>query len=82
MERLVIPGHGWLSDAGDVSLYRDMIIILRDRIQDMINKGMSLEQIKAAKPTLDYDPEYGRQPGATARFVEAVYTTLKEPKAK
>jgi cyclase len=79
---LVIPGHGWLSDAGDVNLYRDMIIIIRDRIQGMINKGMTLEQVKAAKPTMDYDPEYGRERGATAQFVEAVYRSLKEKKTK
>jgi glyoxylase-like metal-dependent hydrolase (beta-lactamase superfamily II) len=79
---LVIPGHGWLSDAGDVSLYRDMLIIIRDRVQDMIDKGMTLEQVRAAKPTVDYDPEFGRQPGATARFVEAVYRSLKDKKAK
>ena len=79
---LVIPGHGWLSDAGDVGLYRDMVIIIRDRIQDMIDKGMSLEQVSAAKPTLDYDPEYGRQPGATGRFVESIYRSLTAKKAK
>ena len=50
----------------------------RDRVQTMINKGMTLEQVKAAKPTMDYDPEYGREPGVTARFVEAVYRSLKE----
>ena len=59
-----------------------MIIIIRDRIQDMINKGMTLEQVKAAKPTMDYDPEYGRQPGVTAHFVEAAYRSLKEKKTK
>jgi hypothetical protein len=37
-----------------------------------------MAQVKAAKPTMDYDPEYGREPGATARFVEAVYRSLKE----
>jgi len=79
---LVIPGHGWISDAGDITFYRDMIIIIRDRIQDMIGKGMTLEQVKAAKPTLDYDPEYGRQPGVSPRFVEAVYRSLKEKKGK
>jgi len=78
---MLIPGHGWLSDAGDLEYYRDMVIIVRDRIQDMIKKGMTLEQVKAAQPTLDYDPEYGRQPGATAQFVEAVYRSLKEKKA-
>ncbi len=79
---MVIPGHGWISDVGDLGYYRDMIIIIRDRIQDMISKGMTLEQVKAAKPTLDYDPEYGRQPGVTSHFVDAVYRSLTEKKAK
>ena len=79
---LLVPGHGWISDAADLGLYRDMIIIIRDRIQDMIDKGMTLDQVKAAKPTMDYDPEFGRQPGVTARFVEAVYRSLKEKNTK
>jgi len=74
---MIIPGHGWLSDSSDVGYYRDMLMIVRDRIQSMIDKGMTLEQVKAAKPTMDYDPLYGRQPGVTARFVEAVYGSLK-----
>jgi glyoxylase-like metal-dependent hydrolase (beta-lactamase superfamily II) len=73
---MIIPGHGWLSDSGDVGYYRDMLIIIRDRIQNMIDKGMTLAQVKAAKPTMDYDPLYGRQAGVTARFVEAVYGSL------
>ena len=75
---MIIPGHGWISDASDVGYYRDMLMVIRDRVQDMIKKGMTLEQLKAAKPTMDYDPEYGRQPGATAKFVEAVYRSLKK----
>jgi hypothetical protein len=55
-----------------------MIIVIRDRIQGMIDKGMTLQQVKAAKPTMDYDPEYGRQAGVTSHFVEAVYRSLKE----
>ena len=79
---MIIPGHGWMSDAGDLGYYRDMMMIIRDRIQAMIDKGMTLAQVKAAKPTMDYDPEYGRGPGVTARFVEAVYRSLKEKKAR
>ena len=71
-----IPGHGWISDASDMGYYRDMMMVIRDHIQDMIKKGMTLEQVKASKPTMDYDPEFGRQPGATAKFVEAVYRSL------
>ena len=79
---MIVPGHGWVSDAGDMGYYRDMLIVIRDRIQDLIDKGMSLLQVQAAKPTMDYDPEYGRQPAVTAQFVEAVYRSLKEKKSK
>jgi glyoxylase-like metal-dependent hydrolase (beta-lactamase superfamily II) len=75
---MFVPGHGWISDSGDVGYYRDMLMIIRDRIQSLIGKGMTLQQVKAAKPTMDYDPEYGRQPNVTARFVEAVYGSLKK----
>jgi len=77
---MIVPGHGWISDAGDLGYYRDMIIVIRDRMQSMIDKGMTLAQVKAAKPTMDYDPEYGRQPDVTAHFVEAVYRSLKKTK--
>src|SRR5215475_6639388 len=76
---VVIPGHGRLSDFGDVLNCREMTIIIRDRIQDMIKKGMTLEQVKTARPTRDYDPLYGSVPGWTAdMFLEAVYKSLKK----
>jgi cyclase len=77
---LVIPGHGRLSDLGDVINYREMAIIIRDRIRDMARKGMTLEQVKAAKPTFDYDPLFGTTTGfwTTDMFVEAVYKTVKK----
>ncbi len=74
----VIPGHGRICDEFDVVEYRDMITIFRDRIRAMIKKGMTLEQVKAARPTRDYDPEYGATSGAwtTDLFVEAAYKSL------
>jgi cyclase len=79
---MVVPGHGRLCDLGDVLEYREMAIIIRDRIQDMVGKGMTLDQVKAAKPTLDYDPLYGSTTGfwTTDKFVEAVYKSLKDNK--
>lgn len=79
---MVIPGHGRLCDEADVVEYRDMVTILRDRIQDMIKKGMTLEQVKAAKPTRDYDPLYGATTGiwTTDMFVEAAYKSLSAKK--
>ena len=77
---LIVPGHGRLCDAGDLLNYREMVTIIRDRIVDMIKKGMSLEQVKAAKPTVDYDPLYGTNTGfwTTDMFVEAAYKSLSE----
>jgi glyoxylase-like metal-dependent hydrolase (beta-lactamase superfamily II) len=77
---LIVPGRGWISDAADVGYYRDMLMVVRDRIKSMADKNMTLAQVKAAKPTMDFDPEYGREPGVTSRFVEAVYRSLKEKK--
>jgi glyoxylase-like metal-dependent hydrolase (beta-lactamase superfamily II) len=79
---MVIPGDGRLCDEADVVEYRDMVTIIRDRIQDMIKKGMTLDQVKAAKPTRDYDPLYGSTSGpwTTDIFVEAVYRSLSAKK--
>jgi cyclase len=79
---MVIPGHGRLCDEADVVEYRDMVTIIRDRIADMIKKGMTLEQVKAAKPTRDYDPLYGATTGfwTTDMFVEAAYKSLTAKK--
>jgi glyoxylase-like metal-dependent hydrolase (beta-lactamase superfamily II) len=68
----IIPGHGRVCDEGDVANYRNMVVKIRDRIEDMIKSDMTLQQIKAAKPTLDYDGRYG-SPDA---FIEAVYRSL------
>ena len=75
---LIIPGHGRLSDFGDLAHYRDVVTIIRDRIQDMIKKNMTLQQIKSARPTFEYDGRYGREPGSSDKFVEAVYRSLTQ----
>src|SRR6185295_17885022 len=80
----IVPGKGRICDEFEVVEYRDMVTIVRDRVQAMVRKGMTLEAIKAARPTLDFDPRYGAQtgPGApgttsTATFVESVYANLR-----
>ena len=77
----VIPGHGRISDEHDVAMYRDMLVIIRDRIKNMVQKKMTLEQVKAARPTLDYDGRYGADTGpwTTAMFIEAVYREMSSP---
>ena len=77
---MIVPGHGRLCDIADVAYYRDMTTILRDRIQSMIGKGMTLEQVKAARPTMDYDGLYGATSGSwtTDMFLEAAYKSLSQ----
>jgi glyoxylase-like metal-dependent hydrolase (beta-lactamase superfamily II) len=76
----IVPGHGRICDEFDVLEYRDMVTIVRDRVDAMIKKGATLGQVKAARPTLDYDSRYGATSGAwtTDMFVEAVYRSLKK----
>lgn len=76
----VIPGHGRLCEEADVVEYRDMVTIVRDRVQALIDAGMSLDEVQAARPSLDYDTEYGSDTGfwTTEMFVEAVYRSLSE----
>jgi glyoxylase-like metal-dependent hydrolase (beta-lactamase superfamily II) len=75
---MVVPGRGHLADEADVAEYRDMVTIVRDRVRDMVKKGMTLEQVRAAKPTADYDVVYGERDGQT--FIEAAYRTLASAK--
>lgn len=81
---LIVPGHGRISDLADLTYYRDMTVILRDRVRDAIKKGMTLDQIKAAKLTIDYEPRYGSTTGfwTTDKFLEAAYQSLKSQKSE
>jgi glyoxylase-like metal-dependent hydrolase (beta-lactamase superfamily II) len=75
---MVIPGHGRICDEADVMEYRDMVTVIRDRIRAEMKKGKTLDQIKASRPTMDYDGLYAvTRPSADA-FVETVYKSLAE----
>lgn len=75
---MIVPGHGRLCDEADVVVYDQMITIVSDRIRDMLSRGMTLQQVKDARPTADWDPLYGRTSGpwTTDMFVEAAYKSL------
>src|SRR6185295_14588896 len=77
----IVPGHGRICDEYEVVEYRDMVTIVRDRVQAMIGKKMSLDQVKATRPTLDWETRYGAQDGpwTTAMFIDAVYQNLTPP---
>jgi cyclase len=78
---MVIPGHGRLSDEQDVIEYRDMVTIVRDRIREYVNRGMTLEQVKAKKPTLDWDRRYGDGFIKPEAFVEVIYKQMAADRA-
>ena len=75
---MVIPGHGRLSDEQGVIEYRDMVTIIRDRILEYVKRGMTLDQVKAKKPTLDFEPRYGSDEGfwTTSMFIEVIYKQM------
>ena len=78
---LFIPAHGRVGDIADMTYYRDMTTIIRDRVQDLIKKGRTLDQIKTAKPAEDWDQRLGQDKAwTTDMFVEAIYKGLTNPK--
>jgi hypothetical protein len=79
---LVVPGHGYIADYAEVVEYRDMVTVIKDTIQELIDKGLTLEQVKAADPAKGYRGRYGSDSGAwtTEKFVEAVFKGLSEKK--
>ena len=75
---LLVPGHGFVYDKLDLLEYRDVVTVVRDRVQALIDEGKTLAQIKAADPTLGYRSQYGAEKGewTTDMFVEVAYNEL------
>ena len=76
----IVPARGRVGDTADVASYRNMLTMIRDRVGDLKGKGMTLAQVQAARPTMDFDGRYGSATGSwtTAMFVEAVYRSLDQ----
>ncbi len=74
----ILPGHGRVSDQLDVVEYRDMLVIVRDVIEDLRKQGLTLAQVQAKGPAKGYEPLYGATAGpwTTGQFVESVYQSL------
>jgi hypothetical protein len=60
--------------------YRDMVVVVKDVVADMIKQGKTLDQIKAAHPALPYEPRYGREAGVTNSFIDSIYQSLTKKK--
>ena len=76
----IIPGHGAIVDRGRGAPHRDMIIGVRDKIAPMVKKGMTVEQVTAAKPTADYDAKVVDIGTTGDRFVGQLYAELSGAK--
>jgi glyoxylase-like metal-dependent hydrolase (beta-lactamase superfamily II) len=76
---LLVPGHGFVYDKLDLLEYRDAVTVVRDRVQDLLDEGKTLAQVKAANPTLGYRSQYGTDSGSwtTDMFVETIYNELR-----
>lgn len=68
----IVPGHGVVSTREDVIEFRDMTLDVTARVAEMIERGMSYEQVAAARPTAPYEAQWGDP----ERFLAAVYAEL------
>lgn len=75
---MVIPGQGRLCDEADVTEYRDMMTILRDRVADLLKKGRTLAEVKQARLSRDYDGRYSTAAWTGDMLIEAIYKSLSQ----
>ena len=75
---MIIPGRGRLAEESDLGEYRNMLVIIKDRVLGMKNRRMTLQQVQVSRPSLDYDTEYHATPADADRFVESIYRTLPD----
>ncbi len=55
----IIPGHGPLSDAAGLAAWLDMLKVTRVSMQSLIDQGMSEDEALAARPTAEFDEQFG-----------------------
>jgi hypothetical protein len=72
----ILPGHGAIVDRTAVAAHRDMIVALRGKIAPMVKKGMTADQVAAAKPTADYDTKVPGVGTTGERFIGQLYGEL------
>ena len=72
----IIPGHGAMVDRAAVIAHRDMILVVRDRVAQMVKQGKTAQEIIAAKPTADYDAKIEQGPQTSERFINQLYAEL------
>ena len=74
-DTIVIPGHGPVTNTATLARYITMLKAVRERVALMIAEGKSLEEVLSAKPTAEFDKDFGAE-SASLGFVNRVYTSL------
>ena len=72
----IVPAHGKVMKGADVKAYSEMIITVRDRVQQLINSGKTKQEIVAAHPTREFDDNWGHGQVKPDDFVQTVYDSL------
>ncbi|MCU0989944.1 MAG: MBL fold metallo-hydrolase [Xanthomonadales bacterium] len=72
----VIPGHGPVSDRAGLLEYRDFLARARDKVQALVDQGMSLQQAVAARPTAEWDEALGGVWITPEQLVTFIYNSL------
>ena len=79
----IIPGHGYVADEADLVEYRDMVHIIRDRMRRMVvEDGLTLAQVRAARPVIGWEGRYARPEWTVDMFIEAVYDEFLEERGQ
>ena len=73
----IIPGHGAVTDRNGVIAQRDLILAVRDKVAPLVQRGLSVEEVIAAKPTADYDANVPQGEQTSEQFVRWLYSELK-----
>ena len=73
----IVPGHGEMVHQADIARHRDMILALRETVAPMVQRGMTLEQVVAAKPTAAFDAKISGVGTTGDRFVGQLYAEIK-----
>ena len=68
----ILPGHGVVSNRGDVIGFRDMVLDVSGQVEELLARNMSYQQVAAVDPTAGYNAQYGDPD----RFLRALYTEL------
>lgn len=72
----IVPGHGPLGNKADLTTFRDMLVVARDRVQKLKTAGKSADEIAASKPFADLDATWGKRFFNGDVFAQVVYSAL------